>query len=124
MHKIFFTAVIIGCCHLFSTLAGAEEFHGKPCTQDCSGHKAGYAWAQDKGITDPSACGGTSQSFIEGCEAAAMERFDPNAIAPAAGGDNPADPNLTADTFVDDPFYKDPFDAEALPVPGSNPFGQ
>jgi hypothetical protein len=25
------------------------EFLGSPCTKDCSGHRAGYAWAQSKG---------------------------------------------------------------------------
>jgi len=39
------------------------------CTGDCSGHNAGYEWASEKGISDPSDCGGKSQSFIEGCEA-------------------------------------------------------
>jgi len=38
------------------------------CTQDCSGHDAGFEWARDRGITDESECGGNSQSFIEGCE--------------------------------------------------------
>lgn len=104
-------------------LAQAADFHGYPCTQDCAGHKAGYTWAQDKGVDDAAACGGNSQSFTEGCHAYVSEHFDPDAIAPAAGGDNPADPNVTADPFIDDPFYKDPFDPEALPVPGSNPFG-
>ena len=42
---------------------------GQPygCTEDCSGHDAGYAWAQNNGLTDPDECGGNSQSFIEGC---------------------------------------------------------
>lgn len=44
------------------------------CTQDCSGHEAGFEWARDKDISDPSGCGGNSQSFIEGCEAFAEER--------------------------------------------------
>lgn len=39
------------------------------CTDDCSGHDAGYAWAQENGVTDSSECVGDSQSFIEGCEA-------------------------------------------------------
>lgn len=43
------------------------------CTGDCSGHEAGYEWASEKGITDPSECGGKSESFIEGCEAYANE---------------------------------------------------
>jgi|GEM_PF-4218481 hypothetical protein len=50
------------------------NFHGYPCTVDCSGHKAGYDWAKRKGITDPSQCTGKSRSFIEGCWAAASER--------------------------------------------------
>ena len=44
------------------------------CTGDCSGHEAGYSWAEEKGITDPSDCGGKSESFIEGCEAYANEQ--------------------------------------------------
>ena len=38
------------------------------CTEDCSGHEAGYAWAEAKGIDDPGDCRGKSQSFIEGCQ--------------------------------------------------------
>lgn len=38
------------------------------CTIDCSGHEAGYAWAEENGIEDESECGGNSMSFIEGCE--------------------------------------------------------
>ncbi|OGD09447.1 hypothetical protein A2397_02030 [Candidatus Amesbacteria bacterium RIFOXYB1_FULL_44_23] len=45
------------------------------CTGDCSGHDAGYEWAEEKGITDPSDCGGKSESFIEGCEAYANENY-------------------------------------------------
>lgn len=48
-------------------------FGGYPCTIDCSGHEAGYAWAEQKGIDDPDNCGGRSQSFIEGCMAYAEE---------------------------------------------------
>ena len=47
--------------------------HGKRCTIDCSGHDAGYEWAERKGISDASDCGGKSQSFIEGCESYAEE---------------------------------------------------
>lgn len=45
-----------------------RTFGGYECTQDCSGHAAGYRWAEEHDITDPSHCGGNSQSFIEGCE--------------------------------------------------------
>lgn len=51
----------------------SPTFHGDPCTEDCSGHEAGYEWALDKGIDDPDDCGGNSESFIEGCESAAEE---------------------------------------------------
>ncbi|MCL6684467.1 hypothetical protein [Sphingomonas alba] len=39
------------------------------CTDDCSGHDAGFEWAKENGVTDPADCGGESQSFQEGCEA-------------------------------------------------------
>lgn len=51
-------------------------FAGQGCTQDCSGHEAGYAWAEEKGITDPDHCGGKSWSFIEGCMAYAEENHE------------------------------------------------
>lgn len=51
-----------------------EDSRNYVCIQDCSGHEAGFAWAQDNEITDASDCGGNSQSFIEGCEAFAEER--------------------------------------------------
>lgn len=43
-------------------------FHGVECSEDCSGHEAGYEWAEENEITDPSDCGGNSDSFREGCE--------------------------------------------------------
>jgi hypothetical protein len=45
------------------------EDAGKPCTDDCSGHIAGYKWAERKEIMDSDDCGGNSQSFIDGCVA-------------------------------------------------------
>lgn len=42
-------------------------FHGYRCTDDCSGHRAGYAWAGRLQLQAASSCGGNSQSFIEGC---------------------------------------------------------
>lgn len=46
------------------------------CTSDCSGHQAGFDWAQEKDLTDESECGGDSQSFIEGCEQFVQDRRD------------------------------------------------
>jgi hypothetical protein len=47
------------------------EGQGAPygCTDDCSGHDAGYRWGEEHDVTDSSDCGGNSRSFIEGCEA-------------------------------------------------------
>lgn len=36
------------------------------CTGDCSGHKAGYEWAEENGISSESDCDGNSDSFNEG----------------------------------------------------------
>lgn len=44
------------------------RFHGYECTDDCSGHEAGYEWAEENGTSDASNCGGNSRSFIEGCK--------------------------------------------------------
>lgn len=51
----------------------ARDFHGYRCTDDCSGHEAGYQWAEEHDIHDPDDCGGKSESFIEGCRAWAEE---------------------------------------------------
>ena len=48
-------------------------FHGYTCTDDCSGHEAGCDWAERHDIEDPNDCGGHSDSFIEGCQAYAIE---------------------------------------------------
>lgn len=39
----------------------APTYKGYKCTKDCTGHEAGYNWAQEKGICDPGDCGGKSQ---------------------------------------------------------------
>lgn len=40
---------------------------GYPCTSDCSGHLAGYDWAEDNYVSERSECDSPSQSFREGC---------------------------------------------------------
>jgi hypothetical protein len=47
---------------------GPRVFGKFNCTKDCSGHSAGHAWAGKKGIKNPNACTGTSQSFRQGCQ--------------------------------------------------------
>ncbi|MES0030381.1 hypothetical protein [Mesorhizobium sp. M0040] len=44
-----------------------QTFGGNDCIEDCSGHKAGYDWAQQNQITDEDDCSSNSQSFNEGC---------------------------------------------------------
>lgn len=46
---------------------GSYSFNGYECTEDCSGHEAGYSWAEENGIEDEGDCDGNSNSFNEGC---------------------------------------------------------
>jgi hypothetical protein len=46
-----------------------ENFGSADCTSDCSGHNAGFEWAQNRGLSDRSECSGNNNSFIGGCEA-------------------------------------------------------
>lgn len=51
--------------------------HGSAaCTDDCSGHDAGYTWAEDNDISDEDDCGGKSVSFEEGCRAYVEDNGD------------------------------------------------
>ncbi len=51
------------------SLTARGDVGGYGCTQDCSGHDAGWQWAEDHDISDASECGGKSWSFQEGCVA-------------------------------------------------------
>lgn len=48
--------------------ANAATFDGDTCLGDCSGHQAGYDWAEQNGIDDESSCSTPSTSFNQGCE--------------------------------------------------------
>jgi hypothetical protein len=49
---------------------GRLSFKGYRCTKDCSGHRAGYAWAARRGISSPNQMPqGNSNSFWEGGKA-------------------------------------------------------
>ena len=37
------------------------------CLEDCSGHRAGYEWAEENSVSDEDDCNGNSNSFNEGC---------------------------------------------------------
>lgn len=49
-------------------------FHGRPCTRDCSGHQAGYKWAEKNQVVDPAGCQAKSGSFSSGCEIAVNQK--------------------------------------------------
>jgi hypothetical protein len=57
------------------TETGFETFDGYECTEDCSGHEAGYNWAEENGVDDIDDCGGSSNSFIEGCESYVNDNY-------------------------------------------------
>ncbi|WP_027155479.1 hypothetical protein [Mesorhizobium sp. WSM2561] len=69
--------------------AAQETFRGYECTDDCSGHEAGYDWAARNDITDERDCDGDSQSFNEGCQAYVDEQD--------AAGNRPDDENDDGD---------------------------
>ena len=53
------------------------EFNGYECTVDCSGHEAGYEWAEEHGITqdDVDNYSGNSNSFKEGMQSYVDENY-------------------------------------------------
>jgi hypothetical protein len=52
------------------------DVEGYGCTIDCSGHEAGYRWAEQHDVTDEGDCHGKSWSFEEGCVAYVEGRTD------------------------------------------------
>jgi hypothetical protein len=68
MFKVIGLTGLFCASALFATPSISREFGGYECTDDCSGHAAGYLWAERKGVTEPDDCpAGNSQSFHEGC---------------------------------------------------------
>jgi hypothetical protein len=64
------TGIIIGLAMLVAASeARAREFGGHDCSDDCSGHAAGYRWAEAHSITAETDCPlqGRAISFYEGC---------------------------------------------------------
>lgn len=85
MARIILAIIALTC---LSPLSEAQEFHNYPCTDDCSGHEAGYEWAQRKSIDDVDDCSGNSNSFIEGCQAYVEEEHqDEEDEQPKAGSE-------------------------------------
>lgn len=55
-------------------IVNQQTFMGRNCTVDCSGHEAGYQWAEENSIDDPNDCDGNSNSFNEGCQSYVEEQ--------------------------------------------------
>ncbi len=55
--------------------SGFNTYNGYECTEDCSGHEAGYDWAEENGIHDEYDCDGSSNSFNEGCLSYVEENY-------------------------------------------------
>ena len=47
----------------------SNTFQGYECSYDCSGHEAGYDWAEENQVCDTEYDGGNSESFAEGVRA-------------------------------------------------------
>lgn len=66
-------AAVVLMLIFFAAPAGARTFGGYECTEDCSGHKAGYEWAEAHDFTDETQCEAillrspNRTSFYEGC---------------------------------------------------------
>jgi len=71
--------------------AAGGWYKGYPCTVDCSGHEAGYDWAEANDIDDESDCTGNSQSFIEGCMAYVEENAENGDDSGDVDGENEDD---------------------------------
>jgi hypothetical protein len=65
-----FLLILVAIIFILSGItARAYTFHGYDCTDDCSGHEAGYEWAEENDIDDEDECESHSESFNEGCRA-------------------------------------------------------
>ncbi|MCM2460683.1 hypothetical protein HGO40_09310 [Pseudomonas sp. CG7] len=60
---IVLVMLVLGCA-----ISSAATFDGYQCQGDCSGHQAGYDWAEQNDIDDEDSCDTPSQSFNEGCQ--------------------------------------------------------
>jgi len=69
-----FWALVVVAVGTRSSAATTHTFGGYECTDNCSGHKAGYKWAEAKGVSDEEQCEGilvtapNRTSFYQGCK--------------------------------------------------------
>lgn len=80
----------------------AQDFRGYKCTVDCSGHTAGYEWAERNGITSADECGGNSNSFIEGCQAFADEQEAMSDESSSTNYDDDSDQDIDSEEESED----------------------
>src|SRR5258706_3565733 len=65
--KLLFLMIALGAT-IGAQQSKASTFGGYECTNDCSGHAAGYKWAEEHSIAGEEVCpAGDSESFHEGC---------------------------------------------------------
>lgn len=65
---------------------GGWYYRGHQCSDDCSGHIAGYQWAKKNQLDDPAKCGETLESFREGCVIYTKELDDQEAAKQVSDG--------------------------------------
>ncbi|MGA7326251.1 MAG: hypothetical protein WBX25_17650 [Rhodomicrobium sp.] len=68
--RYFFFSISVAFALAFAGALNTEArtFGGYECTDDCSGHAAGYRWAAEHDIDEEQYCPeGDSQPFHEGC---------------------------------------------------------
>jgi hypothetical protein len=71
MRSAFFALALLPMAIVCPASAQDRTFGDFECTDDCSGHSAGFKWAEKKGITTEADCpyANNSLSFQEGCQA-------------------------------------------------------
>ena len=87
--RAYIVALAVFSTFAFVHAANSQDrtFGDFDCTDDCSGHAAGYKWAAQHGIDNENDCPyGNSQSFHEGCIA---HTRDPSLYEESDDGGNP-----------------------------------
>lgn len=74
MHRLSVITLLVAALGIPTAIAAT--FDGNTCLDDCSGHQAGYDWAEQNYIDDESACNTSSASFNQGCESYVEDNAD------------------------------------------------